>query len=103
MTEPVALPDPTALDDIRRRLGPDRRPIGIRRIRIGPDVLDCLVDDVNEVRRDGDVLVVVDRTPMRRDGEDLKGAVVATLERRFPTRTASLGTAGEELHADEAA
>ena len=103
MTGHVALPDATELDDLRRRLGPDRRPIGIRRIRIGPDVLDCLVDDVGEVRRDGDVLVVMDHTPMRRRGEDLKAAVTSTLERRFATRTAVLGTAGEELHADEAA
>jgi len=103
VTGHIALPDPTALDDLRRRLGPDRRPIGIRRIRIGSDALDCLVDDVDEVRRDGDVLVVMDRTPMRRGGEDLKATVVETLERRFPTRIAVLGRAGEELHADEVA
>lgn len=103
MTGSVTLPDPIALDALRQRLGPDRRPIGIRRIRLGPDVLDCLGDDVAEVRRDGDVLVVVDHTPMQRRGEDLKAIVVAALERRFPTRTATLGTAGVELHADEAA
>jgi glycerol-1-phosphate dehydrogenase [NAD(P)+] len=103
VTQPVALPDPTALDDLRRRLGPDRRPIGIGRIRIGSDVLDCLGDDVDEVRRDGDVLVVMDHTPMQRRGEDLKAAVVSTLERRFPTRAAVLGMPDEELHADEAA
>ena len=57
MTGSVALPDPTALDDLRSRLGPTRRPIGIRCIRIGPDALDRLVDDVAEIRRDGDVLV----------------------------------------------
>ena len=103
MTGHVTLPDPTALDDLRRRLGPDRRPIGIRRIRLGPDVLDCLGDEVADIRRDGDVLVVVDRTRMTRRGEDLKRLVVSGLERRFPTRTATLGTAGVELHADEAA
>ena len=97
------LPDPTALDDLRRRLGPTRRPIGIRRIRQGPDVLDCLPDDVAEIRRDGDVLVVMDQTPMWRRSEDLKATLVEMLERRSPTRTAVLGTAGEELHADEAA
>lgn len=103
MTGRVALPDPTALDDLRLRLGPDRRPIGIRRIRLGPDVLDCLGDDVADVRRDGDVLVVMDRTLMQRRGEDLKALVVAALERRSPTRVAILGSDGEELHADEAA
>ncbi len=103
MTDPGALPDPTALDDLRARLGPTRRPIGIGRIRQGPDVLECLVDDVDEIRRDGDVLVVIDRTPMTRRGADLKASVIDMLERRFPTRTAALGTVGEELHADEAA
>lgn len=103
MTKGVALPDPTALDDLRRRLGPGRRPIGIRRLRIGPDVLDRLTDDVAEIRRDGDVLVVMDHTRMRRRDEDLKATVVSTLERRFPTRVALLGMAGVELHADEAA
>jgi glycerol-1-phosphate dehydrogenase [NAD(P)+] len=103
MTERVALPDATALDELRRRLGPTRRPIGMRRIRLGADVLDRLPDDVDEVRRPGDVLVVMDRTPMRRRGDDLKATVVAALERRFATRTAVLGTAGHELHADEAA
>ena len=103
MTGRATLPDPTALDALRERLGTDRRPIGIRRIRLGPDVLDCLGDDVDEIRRDGDVLVVVDHTPMRRRGEDLKAVVVAALERRFPTRTAILGAGGVELHADEAA
>ena len=103
MTARVALPDPTALDALRERLGPGRRPIGIQRIRLGPDVLDCLGDDVAEIRRDGDVLVVADHTPMRRRGEDLKAMVVAALERRFPTRIATLGTAGVDLHADEAA
>ena len=103
MTDPVALPDPSALDDLRRRLGPTRRRIGIRRIRQGADVLDCLADDVGEIKRDGDVLVVMDRTPMARRGEDLKAIVVEMLERRSPTRTAVLGGSGEELHADEAA
>ena len=103
MTGSVALPDPTALDDLRSRLGPTRRPIGIRCIRIGPDALDRLVDDVAEIRRDGDVLVVMDQTPMTRRGADLKAMAVSALEQRFPTRTAVLGTAGDELHADEGA
>ena len=81
----------------------DERPIGIRRIRIGPDVLDRLVDDVAGVCRPGDVLVVMDHTPMRRRGADLKASVVAALSERFGTRSAVLGAAGEELHADEAA
>lgn len=103
MTGSVVLPDPTALDDIRRRLGRTRKPIGIRDIQVGPDALDRLVADVRAIRHDGDVLVVMDATPMTRRGADLKAMVVAALEAAFPTRTAVLGTTGEELHADEAA
>jgi glycerol-1-phosphate dehydrogenase [NAD(P)+] len=104
------LPDPTDLDGLRRRLASDgeagqsaRRPIGMRRIRIGTDALAHLVDDVAAVRRDGPVVVVMDRTPMRRAGSDLKADVVAGLTARFPTRAAVLGRGGEGLHADEAA
>ena len=103
MTDSVALPDPTALGELGRRLGPSRKPIGIRSIQLGPDALDRLVDDVRQIRRDGDVLVVMDATPMTRRAADLKATVVSALEGAFPTRTAVLGTAGEELHADEAA
>ncbi len=104
MTERVVLPDPTDLDDLRSRLGGERqRPIGIRRIRIGRDVLDRLPDDVAEVRRPGDVLVVLDHTPMRRRDADLKATVMAVLSERFPTRRAVLGTLDAELHAHETA
>ena len=87
MTDRVVLPDPTDLDDLRRRLDgdPDARPIGIRRIRLGPDALDRLPDDVAEVCRTGVVLLVMDHTPIRRRGEDLKASVVAALSERFPT------------------
>ena len=104
MTGRVGLPDATALDELRERVrGGDRRPIGIRRIRVGPDVLDCVADDVAEIRRPGDVLVVMDHTLMHRRGDDLKAGVVAALSERFATRTAVLGVTGEDLHADEAA
>jgi glycerol-1-phosphate dehydrogenase [NAD(P)+] len=118
------LPDPTDLDGLRRRLdggtataaadgattttaaargAARRKPIGMQAIRIGPHALDHLVADVAAVRRDGPVVVVMDHTPMRRDGTDLKATVLATLEAAFPTRPAVVGRAGEELHADEAA
>ncbi len=104
MTGRIGLPDATALDELRERVrGGDRRPIGIRRIRVGPDVLDCVADDVAEIRRPGDVLVVMDHTLMHRRGDDLKAGVVAALSERFATRTAVLGVTGEDLHADEAA
>ncbi len=102
MTQPALLPDPTDLDGLRRRLaGGDRRhPIGLGRVRIGSNALAALPDDVAAVRRAGEVVVVVDETPMRRAGGDLKAAVVATLEARFPTRLAVILAHGPELHAD---
>lgn len=121
-TDRQLLPDPTDLDELRRRLdaepGPGaadrddepaaprtnrRRPIGLGQVRIGSNALDHLVDDVAAVRRDGPVVVVMDRTPMRRAGADLKASVVATLEAAFPTRIAVIGEGDEELHADEIA
>jgi glycerol-1-phosphate dehydrogenase [NAD(P)+] len=110
VTDLRPLPDPTDLDGLRRRLasvdGADhRRPIGMRRIRIGPDALDHLIDDVADVRgrRPGPVVVVMDHTPMRRGGADLKAHVLETLGTHFPTEAAVIGSPGVELHADEMA
>ena len=116
MIERTILPDPTDLDGLRRRLadgegdrgsasagGPDRgrrRPIGLGRVRIGSNALAELPDDVATVRREGPVVVIVDETPMRRAGDDLKAAVVAALSARFPTRLAVIRARGAELHAD---
>src|SRR4029079_9627791 len=47
--------------------------------------------------RDATVLVVIAQTPITRRGADLKAMAVSALEQRFPTRTAVLGTAGDEL------
>ena len=59
---PTPLPDPTDLDGLRRRLADDptgrRRPIGLGTVRIGPDALRHLADDVASVRRDGPVVVL---------------------------------------------
>jgi glycerol-1-phosphate dehydrogenase [NAD(P)+] len=100
----VLLPDPTDLGDLRRRLADDptgrRRPIGLGTIRIGPDALAHLADEVAAVRRDGPVVLVVDETPMRRADRDLKADVAAILATRFPTRTAVMRGASGELHAD---
>ena len=102
MTQPALLPDPTDLDGLRRRLeGGDRRhPIGLGRVRIGSNAIEALPGDVAAVRRDGEVVVVGDETPMRRAGRDLKAIVVATLVGRFPTRIAVIRAHGQELHAD---
>ena len=98
MTARAALPDPKDLDALRDRLargpGHERRPIGLDRVRIGPSVLDHLEDDVATLRGDGPVVVIVDETPMRRAGENLKELVQARLGRRFEARTAVIRTAG---------
>jgi glycerol-1-phosphate dehydrogenase [NAD(P)+] len=102
VTDSFKLPDPTDLDGLRERLrgGRERRPIGLGRVRIAADALEHLADDVASVRRDGPVVVVMDETPMRRTGDDLKAAVVARLSARFETRVAVLRAIGSELHAD---
>ena len=105
MTERTALPDPTDLDGLRRLLsasddGLGRRPIGLRSVRIGPDALDGLVDAVAEVRDPGPVVVIVDETPMRRAGDDVKATVAAALGARFDTRVAVIRAHDGELHGD---
>ncbi len=105
MTErgPRALPDPTDLDGLRRRLAEDptgrRRPIGLGTVRIRPDALRHLADDVASVRRDGPIVVVVDETPIHRAGRDLKAEVQALLGERFTTSTTILRAPNCELHA----
>lgn len=107
MIDPGLLPDPTDLDGLRRRLADDptgrRHPIGLGAVRIALDALDHLVTDVATVRRDGPVVVVMDATPMRRAGRDLKIEVHARLSSTFPTTTVTLTAADGELHADAAA
>ena len=112
------LPDPTDLETLRARLAPGesrpgvnapgRRPIGLRRIEIGPDALDALpaiVAEAREVRgrpgsSAGDVVVLTDATPMRRGDADLKAAIVVRL-RGTSVRHVVLGSDRLELHADE--
>jgi glycerol-1-phosphate dehydrogenase [NAD(P)+] len=105
MTERTTLPDPTDLDGLQRLLaasddGLARRPIGLRSVRIGSDALEGLVDAVADVRDPGPVVMIVDETPMRRSGEDLKTSVAAALRGRFETRVAVIRAHGAELHGD---
>jgi glycerol-1-phosphate dehydrogenase [NAD(P)+] len=109
MTTRPTLPDPTDLDGLRARLrsadasGPPtttRRPIGLDRVRIDADALAFLADEIEGVQREGSILVIVDDTPMRRAGADLKATVIAGLEAHFDVRVAVIRAHGSELHAD---
>ena len=97
----------SSLEDAEERLSRDgqrarRRPIGLRQIIQGDDVLGVLPDLVARLAAPGPVLVLADAAPMARDGVDLKPHVVALLS-GHGARLVTLGEPGEELHADMAA
>lgn len=107
MTDKRRHVDPTDLDAVRRAVGladPGSRlhDVGMRRISIGPDVLDELAADVAaSTDADGPVAVLRDTIWKRRDGRDLDSAVHHALESAgLATRAVVLGTHGVELHAD---
>ncbi len=97
----------SSLEEAERRLARDgrrdqRRPIGMHRIVQGEDVLGAVPELVAELAATGPVLVLGDAVPMHRDGVDLKSHVVSLLAGR-DARLVTLGSPGEELHADMAA
>ena len=97
----------SSLEDAEERLSrdgqrPRRRPIGLRQVIQGDDVLGALPDLVAGLAATGPVLVLADGVPMSRDGVDLKPHVVALLA-GHDARLVTLGEPGEELHADMAA
>lgn len=107
---PVAAAASVDLDELRariRRADPDGRlhPIGMSAIRIGPDAIAELPAVVRGVAASGPVVVLVDPTPIRRRGSDLKSSVVDELGRALGggVRRAVIGADLRELHADEPA
>lgn len=80
-----------------------RRAIGLREVVLGPDALDALAPIVESLRRPGPIVVLMDATPMRRAGIDLKADAVARLTPVAPVRAVVLGKDRPELHADERA
>ncbi|HSK89917.1 MAG TPA: iron-containing alcohol dehydrogenase [Euzebyales bacterium] len=99
--EPIDL---DALRDALRR-APDAehlRPIGLRHVHLGTDALDELPAVVAGVRRPGDVVLLMDATPMRRGDDDLKALVRTRLAARLPVRVVVLDAPGGLVHADEA-
>jgi glycerol-1-phosphate dehydrogenase [NAD(P)+] len=95
------------LDGLRAALrrAPDAerlQPIGLARVHIGRDALDQVPAIVAGLRRPGDVLLLMDDTPMRRRDQDLKALVEAQLRAWVPVRVAVLEAPGGIVHADEA-
>jgi glycerol-1-phosphate dehydrogenase [NAD(P)+] len=100
--------DPTDLDGLREALelaDPEGRlaPVGMSRVEIGDEALGLLPEVVSEFAGGPRVMLVVDPTPMRRGGDDLKSGVERLLARRFEVRRAVIGEGRGALHADEAA
>jgi len=100
--------DPTDLDGLREALelaDPEGRlaPVGMSRVEIGDEALGLLPEVVSEFAGGPRVVLVVDPTPMRRDGDDLKSGVERLLRGRFEVRRAAIGEGRGAPHADEAA
>jgi glycerol-1-phosphate dehydrogenase [NAD(P)+] len=100
--------DPSDLASLRDLLAssdPDRRlrPVGLQTIDIGEEMLERLPERVTAIRRKGPLVIVQDRTIIRRGSDDLKTAVCRLLEPLGELRVVALGTEGEPLHADSSA
>jgi glycerol-1-phosphate dehydrogenase [NAD(P)+] len=77
----------------------------MKRIEIGPDVLDLLPETVSGLLAgDGERVVLVgDPTPIPRKGKELKRLVESQLAETFQVERAVIGDPKHELHADEEA
>jgi glycerol-1-phosphate dehydrogenase [NAD(P)+] len=110
------LSDPTDLPALRSALAaedPEGRlvPLGLDRVALGPEVVDTVGDAVAEQLAragrtgDGDIVVLVDATPIQRAGADLKSLVEAQLVDRFTgehaVRRVVLRGHHPTLHADD--
>jgi glycerol-1-phosphate dehydrogenase [NAD(P)+] len=105
------LTDPTDLDGLREALGasdPEGQlaEIGMKRFEIGSEVLELLPAAVSGLigdTRGGRVVLVTDKTPIPRGGEELKDLVERLLAEHFPVERAVIGAHHARLHADEEA
>jgi len=100
----VPASDASTIDAVTRRLAdsprPERlRPIGLRHIVQGPDVLGGLPELVRSLAGTGPVLVLADGVPMQRAGIDLKAHVVELLA-DLDAQLVTIGDGGHEVHAD---
>ncbi len=90
--------------DLRRsaeELSQGQAKVGLKRIFLGPNALDRLRSEVDSVAGSGPVVILEDRTPMRRSDDDLKQLVEQLLDGRSGVKRVSLGMDHEQLHADE--
>lgn len=104
--------DPTDLDTLRAVIAaapePERLvPLGIRALAIGPTATSEVVAQVAASLRPtaaepASVLLLVDATPILRDGEDLKALVQRALAARYRVQRRTLGN-DDHLLADDAA
>ena len=104
----LARADPGHLDVLREALrvaDPEGRlvPIGISRVEIGPEALGLLPEVVSELTQGKRVSLVVDATPMSREGENLKELAARLLDEGFELERCMLGSRRAQLHADEEA
>lgn len=67
--------------------------IGLQRVLIGSDAVEQVAREVDSVAMPGAVVVVEDRTPMRRGADDLKEMVAGMLESRHQVRRVAVGPA----------
>jgi glycerol-1-phosphate dehydrogenase [NAD(P)+] len=105
MSVPADILDVTDLSALQRVIDeddPERAlaPIGLSRIDMGPAAIAGLPGIVSGLARGGRVAVLMDATPMRRNGDDLKALVGAMLADSAVTEH-RLGEAGHLLAADD--
>jgi glycerol-1-phosphate dehydrogenase [NAD(P)+] len=98
VTDVAALQRAIDEDDPGRVLAP----IGLSRIDVGPAAIGALPEVVSGLARGGPITVLMDATPMRRNGDDLKALVGAMLADAAATEH-RLGEAGHLLAADDVA
>ena len=83
MTAPPEYIDPTDVAGVNERLrawaAEDGmvHPVDIRHVVVAVDAIDSLVEMVRRLSGGGRTMLVVDRTSMRRGGEDLKALIDA--------------------------
>jgi glycerol-1-phosphate dehydrogenase [NAD(P)+] len=79
------------------------RPLGLSRVLAGPEALLSLRDALAEQLggEEGPVALLLDATPMRREGADLKASVRTLLEAEHEVRPVLVGPEDGRVHADE--